>query len=75
MSSRILSGLWHKWQVFTRGVPTAARGWESVAGYGIIQGLISALEKKNIMEAERINALTSLLADLTTREAELRRYL
>lgn len=58
-----------------RGVPTTARGWESVAGYGIIQGLISALEKKNIMEAERINALTSLLADLTTREAELRRYL
>jgi hypothetical protein len=37
--------------------------------------LISALEKKKIMEAERINALTSLLADLTTREAELRRYL
>ena len=58
-----------------RSVPTAVRGWESVAGYGIIQGLISALEKKNIMEAERINALTSLLADLTTREAELRRYL
>jgi len=27
------------------------------------------------MEAERINALTALLADLTTREAELRRYL
>ncbi|WP_395407875.1 peptide chain release factor 2 [Pseudoduganella sp. UC29_106] len=27
------------------------------------------------MEAERINALSSLLADLTTREAELRRYL
>jgi len=27
------------------------------------------------MEAERTNALTSLLADLTSREAELRRYL
>ncbi|MGB9989627.1 peptide chain release factor 2 [Pseudoduganella rhizocola] len=27
------------------------------------------------MEAERINSLTALLADLTTREAELRRYL
>jgi len=27
------------------------------------------------MEAERINALTALLADLITREAELRRYL
>jgi len=27
------------------------------------------------MEAERINALSALLADLTAREAELRRYL
>jgi len=27
------------------------------------------------MEAERINSLAKLLADLTTREAELRRYL
>ncbi|PQO98195.1 peptide chain release factor 2 [Massilia phosphatilytica] len=27
------------------------------------------------MEAERINALSSLLNDLTSREAELRRYL
>jgi len=27
------------------------------------------------MEAERINALSALLADLTIREAELRRYL
>jgi hypothetical protein len=67
--------LWRKWQVFMAAASTAVRHWESVAGYGIIQGLISALEKKNIMEAERINALTSLLADLTTREAELRRYL
>ncbi len=29
----------------------------------------------NIMEAERLNALTALLADLGTREQELRRYL
>lgn len=28
-----------------------------------------------IMEAERLNSLSALLADLTTREAELRRYL
>jgi hypothetical protein len=28
-----------------------------------------------IMEAERINALSALLNDLTSREAELRRYL
>ncbi|RQO33446.1 peptide chain release factor 2 [Herminiimonas sp. KBW02] len=27
------------------------------------------------MEAERLNSLESLLADLTTRAAELRRYL
>jgi len=27
------------------------------------------------MEAERLNALTALLADLTTREQDLRRYL
>jgi hypothetical protein len=33
------------------------------------------LKDKKIMEAERINALSALLADLTTREAELRRYL
>jgi hypothetical protein len=28
-----------------------------------------------IMEAERLNALSASLADLTTREVELRRYL
>lgn len=33
------------------------------------------IEDQNIMEAERTNALSALLADLTTREAELRRYL
>jgi len=27
------------------------------------------------MEAERINSISGLLSDLTTREAELRRYL
>jgi hypothetical protein len=71
----ILYALWQKWQHFADCYGASVRHWESVAAYGIIQGLISALEKKNTMEAERINALTSLLADLTTREAELRRYL
>jgi hypothetical protein len=33
------------------------------------------LEKQKTMEAERINSLANLLADLTNREAELRRYL
>ena len=28
-----------------------------------------------IMEAERLNSLSNLLADLTAREADLRRYL
>jgi hypothetical protein len=31
--------------------------------------------QKFIMEAERLNALSASLTDLTTREAELRRYL
>jgi hypothetical protein len=30
---------------------------------------------KKTMEAERINALSALLSDLTGRESELRRYL
>lgn len=34
-----------------------------------------SLRKEENMEAERINSLSALLADLTTREAELRRYL
>lgn len=38
----------------------------------IIQGLIA---REKIMEAERLNALSALLADLNTREVELRRYL
>jgi hypothetical protein len=33
------------------------------------------LHTEFIMEAERLNALTTLLADLTSREADLRRYL
>ncbi len=33
------------------------------------------IEDTKIMEAERTNALSALLADLTIREAELRRYL
>ncbi|MDB5842214.1 MAG: hypothetical protein JWQ23_4166 [Herminiimonas sp.] len=37
-----------------------------------MQGLIT---EELIMEAERINSLSGLLADLTIREAELRRYL
>jgi hypothetical protein len=34
-----------------------------------------ALRKEENMEAERINSLAALLTDLTSREAELRRYL
>ena len=34
-----------------------------------------SLRKEENMEAERINALSALLADMTSREAELRRYL
>jgi peptide chain release factor 2 len=33
------------------------------------------IAEQKIMEAERLNSLAALLADLTTREAELRRYL
>lgn len=43
------------------------------SGSGIIPRLISP--EKSTMEAERLNALSALLADLTSREAELRRYL
>jgi hypothetical protein len=32
-------------------------------------------EKHTLMEAERLNALTALLADLTAREQDLRGYL
>jgi hypothetical protein len=38
-------------------------------------GFDFTIEDQNIMEAERINAISALLNDLTVREAELRRYL
>ncbi|MBB5368578.1 MULTISPECIES: hypothetical protein [unclassified Janthinobacterium] len=38
-------------------------------------GFDFTIEDQNIMEAERINAISALLSDLTVREAELRRYL
>lgn len=41
---------------------------------GIILGFAS-LSKLTLMEAERLNALTALLADLTAREQDLRGYL
>jgi Fe2+ transport system protein B len=48
------------------------RGGEWRLCSGIISGLIA---KEFIMEAERLNTLSALLADLTERERELRRYL
>jgi hypothetical protein len=46
------------------------------AHWGIIEGFDIQPEKNaKTMEAERINALSALLNDLTSREAELRRYL
>jgi len=49
-----------------------ARRLSALRGSDIISGLIA---KENIMEAERLNSLQSLLDDLTTRAADLRRYL
>jgi hypothetical protein len=47
-----------------------------MAGWGIIEGSIQPTQKNaKTMEAERINALSALLNDLTSRESELRRYL
>jgi hypothetical protein len=43
--------------------------------WGIIEGSIQLTQNAKIMEAERINAISALLNDLTGREAELRRYL
>ena len=47
--------------------------------WGIIEGSIQPIqltyETAKTMEAERINAISALLNDLTGREAELRRYL
>jgi hypothetical protein len=46
------------------------------AGCGIISGSIQPTKRPSLtMEAERINALSALLNDLSSREAELRRYL
>jgi len=54
----------------------AARAALSVhATVGYNPGFDSTIKEQNIMEAERINSLSALLADLTIREAELRRYL
>ncbi|MET0981694.1 MAG: hypothetical protein ABWY02_06305 [Telluria sp.] len=51
--------------------------WEQGAAgdWGIIEGSIQLTQNAKIMEAERINAISALLNDLTGREAELRRYL
>jgi hypothetical protein len=45
------------------------------SAWGIIEGSIQLIQIAKIMEAERINAIAALLNDLTSREAELRRYL
>ena len=45
-----------------------------VIGYNLGFDSTNYLDR-NAMEAERINALSALLNDLTDREAELRRYL
>ncbi|MGX4640303.1 hypothetical protein [Massilia sp. SYSU DXS3249] len=47
----------------------------SISVWGIIEGSIQLTQNAKIMEAERINAISALLNDLTGREAELRRYL
>jgi hypothetical protein len=47
-----------------------------LASWGIIEGSIQPITRlPQTMEAERINAISALLNDLTSREAELRRYL
>jgi hypothetical protein len=54
----------------------ASAGWRwPPAQSGIITGSIQPQDIRATMEAERINALSALLNDLTGREAELRRYL
>jgi len=52
-----------------------AGGSERRCDWGIIEGSIQLTQDTTTMEAERINALSALLNDLTGREAELRRYL
>jgi hypothetical protein len=55
--------------------PGNTRRRDSAPTSGIIEGSIQSLKYAKNMEAERINALSALLNDLTSREAELRRYL
>jgi hypothetical protein len=50
----------------------AGRRRHRLAAQRIIVGFAGA---KIVMEAERLNALTALLADLTAREQDLRGYL
>ena len=47
----------------------------AASDWGIIEGSIQLTQDATTMEAERINAISALLNDLTGREAELRRYL
>ncbi len=54
---------------------TRSDSYKSMACLGYNLGFDFSLRKEENMEAERINSLSALLADLTTREAELRRYL
>jgi hypothetical protein len=57
-----------------QAAPTRAPGLP--ASWGIIEGSIQPTNRiAKTMEAERINAISALLNDLTGREAELRRYL
>jgi hypothetical protein len=53
-----------------------ARAAITRAHWGIIEGFdIQPQKNAKTMEAERINAISALLSDLTSRESELRRYL
>jgi hypothetical protein len=53
----------------------SVRGTGAPCDWGIIEGSIQLIQDATTMEAERINAISALLNDLTGREAELRRYL
>ncbi|WP_167541074.1 hypothetical protein [Janthinobacterium agaricidamnosum] len=55
--------------------PDPCAGHRNCPALAYNPGFDFTIEDQNIMEAERINSLSALLADLTTREAELRRYL
>jgi hypothetical protein len=60
--------------------PAAGQGMRAkraaIALAAIISGSIQPTKNTSpTMEAERINALSALLNDLSSREAELRRYL